>query len=288
MNSKRSTTSMVIMIAMAVSLISITSIQQDVFAEGSGISMTATADSGSDTITVVGKTFSDISDVTFKVTSPDRNNVVTIEQVSPDDNGEFSVDFRVGPTWTEDGYYRITAKQGTGGNTFYTLNVFVEVVGGMTMQTMTNESNLESGIFTPVVNEVMMERGLTLDPISVEPGSTTFTVTGTTDKMSQDVTLAVNAPNGNVVTVSQVPPASDGTFSADIIVGGSLWKQDGLYTVTATQSDDPDYSDVVQIDIKEGVVVPEFGTIAAMILVVAIISIIAVSARSKLSIIPRY
>jgi len=35
-------------------------------------------------------------------------------------------------------------------------------------------------------------------------------------------------------------------------------------------------------------VVPEFGTIAAMILAVAIISIIAVSAKSKLSIIPRY
>ena len=288
MNSKRSTTSMVIMVAMAVSLISITSIQQDVFAEGSGISMTATADSGSDTITVVGKTFSDISDVTFKVTSPDRNNVVTIEQVSPDNNGEFSVDFKVGPTWTEDGYYRITAKQGTGQNSFYTLNVFVEVVGGMTMQTMTNESNLESGIFAPVVNKDVMKRGLTLDPISVEPGSTTFTVTGVTDKMSQDVTLTVNAPNGNVVTVNQVPPISDGMFSADIIVGGSLWKQDGLYTVTATQSDDPIYSDVVQIDIKEGVVVPEFGTIAAMILVVAIISIIAVSARSRLSIIPRY
>ena len=35
-------------------------------------------------------------------------------------------------------------------------------------------------------------------------------------------------------------------------------------------------------------VVPEFGTIAAMILAVAIISIVAFSARSKLSIIPRY
>jgi len=35
-------------------------------------------------------------------------------------------------------------------------------------------------------------------------------------------------------------------------------------------------------------VVPEFGTIAAMILAVAIISIIVVSAKSKLSIIPRY
>ncbi|RNJ74796.1 MAG: PEFG-CTERM sorting domain-containing protein, partial [Nitrosopumilus sp. D6] len=35
-------------------------------------------------------------------------------------------------------------------------------------------------------------------------------------------------------------------------------------------------------------VIPEFGAIAVIILAVAIISIIAVSARSKLSIMPRY
>ncbi|MGQ0376030.1 MAG: PEFG-CTERM sorting domain-containing protein, partial [Nitrososphaerota archaeon] len=34
--------------------------------------------------------------------------------------------------------------------------------------------------------------------------------------------------------------------------------------------------------------VPEFGTIAVMILAVAIISIIAVSARSRLNVLPKY
>ena len=43
-----------------------------------------------------------------------------------------------------------------------------------------------------------------------------------------------------------------------------------------------------QIEIIGTFVVPEFGTIAAMILAVAIISIIAVSAKSRLSIMPRY
>ncbi len=43
-----------------------------------------------------------------------------------------------------------------------------------------------------------------------------------------------------------------------------------------------------QIAIIGTFVIPEFGTIAAMILAVAIISIIAISAKSKLSIIPRY
>jgi predicted secreted protein with PEFG-CTERM motif len=43
-----------------------------------------------------------------------------------------------------------------------------------------------------------------------------------------------------------------------------------------------------EIEIIGTYVIPEFGTIAAMILAVAIISIIVISSKSRLSIIPRY
>jgi predicted secreted protein with PEFG-CTERM motif len=43
-----------------------------------------------------------------------------------------------------------------------------------------------------------------------------------------------------------------------------------------------------QIEIIGTYAVPEFGTMAAIILAVAIVSIIAVSARTRLSILPRY
>ncbi|MDP3779979.1 MAG: PEFG-CTERM sorting domain-containing protein, partial [Nitrosopumilaceae archaeon] len=43
-----------------------------------------------------------------------------------------------------------------------------------------------------------------------------------------------------------------------------------------------------EIEIIGTFVVPEFGTIAVMILAVAIISIIAVSARSRLNVLPKY
>jgi predicted secreted protein with PEFG-CTERM motif len=42
-----------------------------------------------------------------------------------------------------------------------------------------------------------------------------------------------------------------------------------------------------EIEVIGTFVVPEFGTIAAMILVISIISIIAISAKSRLGIIPR-
>ena len=286
MNFKRSTTSMAIAL-MALSLVSMTSIQQDAFAQSQGMSITATADRGSDTITLTGTTVSDFTDITFTVMSPSQK-LVSIDQISADDNGNFATTFKIGPGWTEDGFYEIQAMQGIGNNPLYTMKVFVEVANGMTERTSVTESNLETGIFTPNENNAATDAGLFLDAIIIENGSTMFEVTGMTDRVSQDITLKVTAPNGNVVKVDQISPRLDGNFAAEITVGGSLWKQDGFYTVTVQQFDDPKYTASTEVDILDGVVVPEFGTIAAMILAVAIISIIAISAKSRLSIIPRY
>jgi len=282
MNFKRSTTSMAIAI-MALSLISMTAIQQDAFAQSQGISITATADRGSDTITVTGMTTSGYTDVTFLVTSPSGNNVVAIDQVTPDENGNFGTEFKVG-LWTEDGFYTIQAKQGPG---IYTLSVDVEVNNGMTEKTSETLSTLDATIFAPNLPNTARDAGLEIYA-EAEIGSTTIEITGSTDRVSTDITLTVIAPNGNVVSIDQVSPMLDGEFTSVITTGGPLWKQDGFYTVKAQQFSDPKYIDSTEVDIKDGVVIPEFGTIAAMILAVAIISIIAISAKSRLSIIPRY
>jgi len=286
MNFKRSTTSMAIAI-MALSLISMTSIQQDVFAQSLGMSITAMADEGSDSIIVTGMTVSDITDVTFTVTSPSGNNVVAVWQVSPDDNGEFTVKFMVGPTWTEDGFYEIQAMQAVTANSLYTLSVEVEVIGGMTEKTDVTESNLETGIFVPTQSNVASNAGLEISADAIM-GSTTITITGTTDRLSEGITLTVTAPNGNIVSIDQVSPGINGEFTSVFATGGPLWKQDGFYTVSAHQNNSPRYNASVEVEIIDGAVIPEFGTIAAMILAVAIISIIAISAKSRLSIIPRY
>ncbi|MDH5415668.1 MAG: PEFG-CTERM sorting domain-containing protein [Nitrosopumilus sp.] len=285
MNFKRSTTSMAIAL-MALSLISMTSIQQDAFAQSQGMSITAKADRNSDTITVTGKTISKITDITFRVTSPSGNNVVGIGQVSPDANGEFATEFKIGPTWTENGFYTIKAMQSPQQNSLYTLKVLVEVANGMAKKTLVTETNMESGLIYVTPN-VTIDKGLEIYADAVI-GSTTINIEGTTDRVSQDITLTVTAPNGNVVSVAQVSPMLNGEFTEVITTGGPLWKQNGFYTVSAKQFDDPKYIASTEVDIKDGVVVPEFGTIAAMILAVAIISIIAVSAKSRLSIMPRY
>ena len=287
MNFKRSTTSMAIAL-MAVSLISVSSIHQEAFAQGQGMSITATADQGSDIITVTGKTVSQLTDVTLRVTSPSGNNVVIVDQISPDNNGNFVAEFRIGPTWIENGFYTITAMQGVQQNSLYTLEVMVEITNQMAKKTSVTESNLETGLFVPNEPKVTKDRGLEIYADAIV-GSTTIEITGTTDRVSQDITITVTTPNhGNVITAEQVSPNLDGEFTTSIEIGGPLWKQDGDYTITAQQFIDPKYTASTIVEIEDGVVVPEFGAIAAMILAVAIISIIVVSARSRLSIMPRY
>ena len=286
MNFKRSTTSMAIAL-MVLSLISVTSIQQDAFAQNQGMSITATAEMGSDTIMIMGQTISEITDVTIIVTSPSGNNVVAVGQISPD-NGNFDTEFKVGPTWSEDGFYTITASQSVVQNSLYTLNVEVEVIDGMVANdTSATESNIESDVFISSDPKVARDAGLEINA-EAEMGSDMIEITGTTDRLSTDITLTVVAPNGNIVSIDQVSPGLNGEFTSVLTTGGPLWTQDGIYTVTAKQIDSSAYTDSTEVDIKDGLVVPEFGTIAVMILAVAIISIIAVSSKSRLSIMPRY
>jgi predicted secreted protein with PEFG-CTERM motif len=274
---------------MTVALMSVTAVQQDAFALNTGMSLTATASDGSNIISVSGETASKITDVTFIVRTPDGANIVAVDQVTPNADGIFNAEFNTS-NWKQDGMYTITAKQGS--SSLYTIALSVEVTGGMTTSTSTTESSVGSTINELPNTETMTTDkeviGLSINANAVE-GSDTIGVTGHTSKTNEDVTFTVTSPNGNLVSINQITPESSGDFAIDIATGGPLWSQDGMYTVSAQQGDgDTRFTDSVQVDILDGLVVPEFGTIAAMILAVAIISIIAISSKSRLSIIPRY
>jgi len=119
-----------------------------------------------------------------------------------------------------------------------------------------------------------------------DTGSNKITLIGSTTSSVTDITYRITSPNGNLITIGQITPDAGGQFSTEIITGGAQWKENGLYTITANQGLSSEHKQSIQVEINNGVVVPEFGTIAVMILALAIISIIAVSSKSKL-IIPR-
>ncbi len=270
---------------MAISVVSVSSIHQDAFAQVQGMSLTAQASEGSDTILIRGQTAKQVTDITFTVTSPDGFNRLAVDQVTPDAAGKYSTEIKISPLWKQNGFYTITGMQSVSKNSIYTMSVEVEILNGMAVETLITESNLETGIFMPKEN--LVKKGLSIRANAIE-GSTIIGITGQTDRTNPDVTLKVIAPNGNVVSVMQITPGLDNKFATNITTGGPLWIQDGDYTVTAQQGESPDHKASVVVGIVDGKVIPEFGAIAALILAVAIISIIAVSAKSRLSIMPRY
>ena len=149
-----------------------------------------------------------------------------------------------------------------------------------------NTGTYDDGYETKMQSATEGSTGLSISADAVE-GATSFTINGSTDRTESAVTLTVVAPNGNIVTVDQLSPGSDGAFSSEIGVGGPMWSQDGIYTVTAIQGDATAYQSTVEIDIADGAVIPEFGTVASLVLVIAITSIIILSAKGRLSIAPK-
>ncbi len=53
-----------------------------------------------------------------------------------------------------------------------------------------------------------------------------------------DVTLRLIAPNNNIITISQIPLNSDGSYSTFIPAQGPLWKLDGDYTISVSHGSD--------------------------------------------------
>jgi len=285
MSLKRPTT-MFVFFLLSVSILSGFAFQDFAYAE-TGMSVSIDADEDSTTISVSGHTSIRITDVTIMVQAP-NGNIISIGQVSPDANGDFMKDIEVGGSqWKQDGTYTIGIKQTPSSQ--YSFSLQVEVNGGTTAATSVSESTLDSGttdIFTPTGGKPIA--GLTITSENTVLGSTTIAITGHTDRTNNSIQIVVSAPNGNIVSIDQVMPDSNGDFMVDIEVGGSQFGQSGGYTVTAQQGESSSYKDSVVVEVIDGVVIPEFGAIAVLILAVAIISIIVVSAKTRLSIMPKY
>ena len=143
---------------------------------------------------------------------------------------------------------------------------------------------------TGIVSQAFAATTITMETDKdVYDHSSVITVTGQTEPVAEgsEVSIQVFAPNGNIISVSQISP-SGGSFMTTIETGSAVWSQDGMYTISAQQGAASNYQTSADVEIIDGHVIPEFGVIAAMILAVAIVSIIVVTAKTKLSIVPRY
>ncbi|NWJ43489.1 PEFG-CTERM sorting domain-containing protein [Marine Group I thaumarchaeote] len=278
MNSRRYAMTSLSIVFLAVTIMSVSALGQNAYAAGAGMSLSAEG-SGS-TFDISGT--SDRSDLDVTIVLKSGNGIHDVAQLSVSD-GSYSTTFNVSNL--KDGTYTIAANQGSSSK--YNLSVSVDVSDGTSTSSVSvsNQAAAAEEEAGSVEAVEVAASGLSLTAGGVE-GSTTIDVSGTTDRTG-DITLKVTAPNGNVVSVSQISP-SGGSFMTTIETGGPLWSQDGMYTISAHQGAASNYQTSAEIEIADGHVIPEFGVIAAMILAVAIVSIIVVTAKTKLSIVPRY
>jgi len=275
MNSRRYTMTSLSIVFLALTIMSVSAIGQNAYAAGGGMSLSA--DCSGSSCDVSGTTDRNDQDVTVVVSS--GNGIHIVDQLSAS-GGSFSTTINVSNL--DDGTYKIAVNQGSSSK--YSLNVSVDVSGGSS-DSSASVSNQIAATAEEAGAVAAAASGLTLSAGGIE-GSTTIDVSGTTDR-NGDITLKVTAPNGNIISVSQISP-SGGSFMTTIETGGALWSQDGMYTISAHQGAASNYQTSADVEIVDGHVIPEFGVIAAMILAVAIVSIIVVTAKTRLSLVPRY
>ena len=279
MNSRRHTITSLSIVLLAVTVMSVSGFSQDAFAgHGGGAGMSLSADCSGSSCDISGTT-DRADEPVMLVVQASNGNIVEIGQLEVD-HGEYSTSVNVSAL---DGTYTVNVNQGSSSK--YSLSVDIDVSGGSSSSSASISNIVETEEVEHAEAEEVSVRGLQLSAGGVE-GSTTIDVSGTTDR-NGDITLTITAPNGNIVGVSQLSP-SGGSFATTIEVGGPLWSQDGDYTISAHQGDASLYQASATVEVVDGHVIPEFGVIAAMILAIAIVSIIVVTAKTRLSIVPRY
>ena len=199
--------------------------------------------------------------------------VVTIEQLTPSSDGSFSLSVNTAsPLVKYDGEYKIKATYGDAG-----INdvIVVTLEGGLVKQAPSHsgheEGHHEAADFTKQLNYDIS-------------GGMVESITATGDD-SLLVSIHMAEDDGELtITLSEdiITPFNDGSFF--VLVNGE--ESDDAHQM-GNKLMIPFDSTTTDIEIVGTHVVPEFGTIAMIVLAVAIVSIIAVSAKSRLSIMPR-
>ena len=202
--------------------------------------------------------------------------VVTIEQITPSADGSFSLSVNTAsPLMKYDGEYKIKATYGDAG-----INdvVFVTLEGGLVRaETVATHEDDHAGHGYEAA-DLTNELNYNISGGMVE------SITSTNDD-SLLVTIHHAEDGGELtITLSEdiITPFNDGTFF--VLVNGEE-SDDAEQNGNAVTI--PFDAETTDIEIVGTHVVPEFGTIAMIVLAVAIVSIIAVSAKSRLSIMPR-
>ena len=216
--------------------------------------------------------------VTMKVSDP-NGNVVEVDQITLNSNGDFQDKINTSsPLWSAGGTYTIYVQAGAQQGLLSTTTQFTLPGGG--------QSNCAPQQLAATTGSEMYCIDYTING---------GTVSGATlDTASKALVVNIQANNDGQITLNiprSVLDAKSGTGDSvfAVLVDGEQVQQFTEAPSTNTRTITiPFQMASEKIEIIGTQIVPEFGPIAALVLAIAIISIIAVSAKTGLRFMPKY
>jgi predicted secreted protein with PEFG-CTERM motif len=216
--------------------------------------------------------------VTMKVSDP-TGKIVEVNQPTLNSNGDFQTKIDTSsPLWTSGGIYTISVQAGAQQGLLSTTTQFTLPGGG--------ETNCTSQQLSATLGAELYCIDYSID------GGTVSGITLNT--ASKTLAVKIQADNDGQITLSiprSVLDAKSGTNDSVFAV-----LIDGNEVQDFTDSSTTDTRNIIipfeagseKIEIIGTQIVPEFGPIAALVLAIAIVSIIAVSAKTGLRFMPKY
>jgi len=236
--------------------------------------------------------------ISLIIQSP-NGNLVALDQMTVGSDKQFSTEIKLGgKLMKQEGTYTIKVQYGE-----QSITTSFEFGGVIDMP----ENALEETIVEDTVEDIVMEDPAIVDSIVT---ATTLTIQDSTDLILYEITngkITNVIPDLDAVSLLiDIEAIDDGSITLTIprsVLDATINDNDDEFFVLV-DGEEVDFEEITtstdrtltieflagseQIEIIGTFVIPEFGTIAALILAVAIISIIAISAKSRLSIPSRY
>jgi len=224
------------------------------------------------------------SEVTIMCKSPGGMGVCGIYQLSVNSDGNFSVSINTATfLMKKDGIYEFQAN--------YSGLADVTVSVELTNAIETSETG------TAVIGTAVTGTGEAgTDEVSfykLAPGQIEYDITCNASPAffanadDDSIVILLDATDDGILTITLhdelIKPFDDGTF---VVIVDNQVMQD--FTQIGNTLTIPCLAGTEKIEIHGSWAIPEFGVIAVMILAVAIVSIIVVTAKTRLSIVPRY
>jgi len=221
------------------------------------------------------------SDVSIQVFAP-NGNLATVAQVTPSSDGSFSTMINTA-SLKSDGTYMIKAQYVDAETT-----VSVELTNAIEVSEAAETGTAVTGTTGTTVTGPSGESFYKLGAGQIEYDVTCNATPGFFANADDDsIVIYLDPTDDGIITVTLhedlIKPFEDGTF---VVIVNNQEMQD--FTQVGNTLTIPCVVGTEKIEIHGSWAIPEFGVIAAMILAVAIVSIIVVTAKTRLSLVPRY